>query len=671
MSSVGDLRNFTLLGHGGSGKTSIVDAIAFHTKVTSRHGSVTDGSSISDTEPEEREKKQTLTSHLFHFPVDGKSLRFLDNPGHPDFIADAISSLRAVETAVFTVDAASGVTFNTRRLWGEAEKAGVGRVVLLTKPDAENISGDEVLQGIVESFGDKVVPITVPDGTGKDFTKVLKSLAGEGDNADTYRSTLHERVAEADDELMERYFEAGELSDEELHQSLPLAIAKGTVVPLLTVAAPTMVGVSEAVDFLAGYCPSPAQVEPQNAAAAANGEAAIRIEPDPSAAFCGFVFKIESDPFVGKMSFIRVLRGTLTADDGLTIARTGDHEKVGGLLIAQGKETENVESAGPGDLVAVAKVETLELSDTVTKDGQIVFLPPTVFPSPMVAVAVEPKSRGDEQKIGPSLEKLAAEDPTLSIHRQAEVSELVVEGLSSLHLDLVFSRLKRRYKVEVEQHVPRIPYRETCMAAAEGHHRHKKQSGGRGQFGEVYLRLKALDRGEGFNFVDKIAGGRIPRAFIPEVQKGIVNMMKEGPIAGCPMVDCEVELYDGKFHDVDSDQLSFQLAGGRAFLDAFEKAKPILLEPVMKLAIRVPSRFTGDITSNLANQRGRMTGMDADGDDQIINCVMPLKESRAYQTQLRSITAGEGSFTMEFSHYDPVPPNLQQEIRAAAKKAKE
>jgi elongation factor G len=333
----------------------------------------------------------------------------------------------------------------------------------------------------------------------------------------------------------------------------------------------------------------------------------------------------------------------------------------------QGKDTAPSAGAGPGDIVAVAKIENLRLGDTVTKDGEVVYLPKTAYPSTMVAVAVEPKSRNDEQKISPSLDKLIAEDPTLHVYRDADTSEMVVEGLSGLHLDVVFTRLHRRYKVEVNQHVPSVPYKETVAGSSEGHHRHKKQTGGRGQFGEVYLRIRPLERGKGFSFVDGVVGGKIPRQFIPEVEKGIINSMKKGPLAFCPVVDCEVELHDGKYHDVDSDQLSFQLAGGRAFLDAFEKARPILLEPVMKLEVRVPSRFTGDITSNLVNQRARMTGLDTDGDDQIIHCIMPLKESRSYQSQLRSITAGEGSFTMAFSHYDTVPANLQHDIMAHAR----
>ncbi len=662
--NVEDLRNVALLGHGGTGKTALVDAATFLAKVSGRHGNSHDGSSISDSEPEEQDRKQTLTSHLFDLPWEGKHIRLIDTPGHPDFIADALGSMRACELAAFFVDGHTGVTFNTRRLWAEAERAGLGRIVVFTRPDTDNVDADEVLADITATFGDKVVPFTLPDATGSGFSKVEDVLNVEGS---TYRSMLEERVAEADDELMERYFESGTLSDEDLRTNLPAAIVKGTVVPLVTVAAPTMQGVKEFLDLLVKYGSSPADAHNRRAATTEDGEFDIEIEADASAPFVGLVFKVVSDPFVGKMSFVRVVRGTLPADGTLHISRSGSDEKVGALLSVQGKDTSPVDQAIAGDIVAIAKVESLSLGDTVTS-GETLFLRPFEYPTPMVAVAIEPKSRHDEQKIGPSLDKLSAEDPTLRITREPDTGELLVEGLSSLHLDVVFHKLKRRYKVEVEQHVPTVPYRETCMAGSDGHHRHKKQSGGKGQFGEVYLRVRALERGEGFQFLDKIVGGRIPRQFIPEVQKGVVNVMKGGPLAGAPVVDCAVELYDGKFHDVDSDALSFQLAGGRAFLDGFEKSKPILLEPVMQLAICVHARFTGDITGGLAHHRARMTGMDAEGDDQIINCVMPLKEARGYQTHLRSITAGEGSFTMRFSHYEPVPANIQQEIVAAAKK---
>ncbi len=666
--TVDELRNFCLAGHGGAGKTALLDALAFAAKVSNRHGSTADGSSISDTEPEERDRKQTLTSHLFHLPWKGKRLQVLDTPGHPDFLADSFAALYASDTVLFCVDAPTGLTFNARRLWQRAEKLGRGRILVLTKADAENLDLEAILAALKEGLGDRIVPLTLPDSTGKGFSSV-RDLLQDGD-ADT-RAVLEERIAESDDSLMEKYFEDGSLTDEDLRRHFPRAISAGTVVPLFTVNPTAMIGVENLLDFLAEYAPSPADVPPRKAAVEEGGEPSVELAADPHGEAAGFVFKIVSDPFVGKMSYVRLFRGRLAGDESLTVSSGGKAVKLSGLLDMQGKESAPLDEARPGSMFVVSKIEGLSLGDTVVVGDKPLFLPPMEFPSPMVAVAVTPKSRSDEQKISGALEKLTAEDPTLHVYRDPATKELVVEGLSTLHLDVTFAKLTRRYKVEIEKHEPKVPYRETIQVPAEGHHRHKKQTGGRGQFGEVFLRIRPKDRGTGYEFIDAIFGGAIPKQFLPEVDKGIRNVMAKGILAGYPVVDCEVEVYDGKYHEVDSDQISFQLAGGRAFIDAFEKAKPIILEPVMNLEIHVPPRFTGDITSNLTNQRARMTGMETQGDVQVIRCVMPLKEARNYQTQLRSITAGEGSFTMEFSHYEPVPPNIQQEIIAKAKKEKE
>jgi elongation factor G len=398
-------------------------------------------------------------------------------------------------------------------------------------------------------------------------------------------------------------------------------------------------------------------------------EAAVPVPATEDGPFAGFVFKVVADPYVGRLSYVRVLRGSLAAaDHAIWIARQKKAEKIGGLLSVQGKETAPLERASAGDIIAISKVESLNYCDTVCVEATPVEFPRIELPKPMYMVAVTPKARGDEQKIGGALEKLHAEDPTFMIHRDAETAELVVHGMSSLHLDIMFHKLQRRYHVGVDAHPPRIPYRETVIGKAEGHHRHKKQTGGRGQFGEVYLRVYPLERGSGFQYVDSVVGGSIPRQFIPEVEKGIRQALSKGIIAGYPVVDVAAEVYDGKYHDVDSDQISFQIAGGRAFAEGFDKAKPILLEPIMQLDIMIPMRFTGDITGSLNSIRGRLTGMETVGDFQVIRAQVPLKEVMDYSTQLRSITAGEGTFTMEFGHYDPVPAHLQAEIVAKLKR---
>lgn len=665
------IRNVALIGHGSSGKTALVDALALKTKVATRHGNSADGTSISNSEPEEKERKQTLTSHLFSFETEGVTLNVIDTPGHADFLSDAISSMRVVETGILCVSAASDVSFHARRLWADAGKAGIGRAIVVTHPDSENTDFEETLDELMEAFGDAVVPLTYPDACGPDFAVIHDVLSGEGPQAGAYRERLEERVAEADDSILEEYLENGSLTTEQIKAHMGSAISKGKLVPLLTICGPQMKGLQKLCTVVSSYFPSPVTFGPRNAAVPDSEEYGEIVEPDPTEPFAGWVFKVVADPYVGRMAFVRCARGTLKADQPLFDVRSGDQHKTGGLLVLKGKETEPVDEIVPGDLFVVAKLEALNLEDSLTAVGAPLVFPPPPNPEPTYSLAVTPKSRGDEQKINQGLEKLTAEDPTFRVRREQTTGELIVAGMSPLHLEVQFARLLRRYGVGVEHRLPTIPYQETVTTKADGHHRHKKQSGGRGQFGEVYLRVAARQRGEGFEFIDSIVGGSIPRQFIPEVEKGIRKFLGKGGLAGFPVVDVSAEIYDGKFHDVDSDQISFQLAGERGFAEAFQKAKPILLEPIMDVEIHVPERFTGDVAGNLSSSRGRMSGMEVADGIQIIRAQVPAKEMLDYSTQLRSVTAGEGNFTMRPSHYDPVPPNLQQEIVAQFKKAQE
>lgn len=666
-----DLRNLALLGHGNTGKTALVDALAVHTKVANRHGDSADGTSISNTEPEEKDRKQTLTSHVFQMPLEGVRLNVIDTPGNADFIADAISAFQVVETGLLCVSAVGGVTFHARRLWAAAGKAGLGRAIVVTHPDAENAKFEETLSGLNEVFGDVVVPVTYPDGDGHDFSAIHNVLDGEGPNADSYREKLEERVAEADDAVLEAYLESGEMSREDLEKNFAKAVVKRTLVPLFTVCPPKLKGLAKLCAFITKDLPSPAEFGARNAAEPGSDSFGLLVEPDEAGPFAAKVFKVVVDPYVGRMSYLRCLRGTLKGESSFFNVRRDKTEKLGGLLGIKGGETVTVSSVGAGDIFVVSKLESLGLWDTVTAEGHAISFPPAEYPEPTYSLAVTPKARGDEQKINEGLEKLAAEDPTFRVSRAAETGQMIVSGLSPLHLDVQLHRLLRRFGVDTERSLPRIPYRETVTGKAEGHHRHKKQTGGRGQFAEVYLRVAAKQRGEGFEFIDNVVGGSVPRNFIPEVEKGIRKFLKAGALAGFPVVDCSAELYDGKFHQVDSDQLSFQLAGERGFLDGFNKAKPILLEPIMDVEIQVPERFTGDVAGNLSSMRGRMQGMEIVEGIQVIKAQVPLKEMQDYSTQLRSVTAGEGTFTMSLSHYEPVPGNVQAEIIKAHKKAGE
>ncbi|GAB4161317.1 MAG: elongation factor G [Planctomycetota bacterium] len=663
-----DIRNLVMVGHGHSGKTAVLDAIAYHTKITTRHGDSADGTSISNTEPEEKERKQTLQAHLFAMPVGSATLNVIDVPGHADFQADSLAALRVVETACLCVSADGPVPFHARQLWKAAADAGVARAILVTHLDHDNTSFDDKVEELRAVFGHSVVPVTYADGSSAAFTAVHSVVKGEGPKASTYHEMIEEEVAEVDDALMERYLENGKLTAEEFDQNLGRAMVAGALVPVFAICPPKMIGVEEFLDFAVRYFPSPAAFGPRNAGKPGSDSFADLVEPDPDGPFAAKVYRVVSDPYVGKLSFMRCYRGTLKVEQSVLNVDSGKVHKVAHILVVQGHEQKEVPEVGPGCLFAVSKIEDFQLGNAVTAEGAPLTFPKVQFPDPTYAQHIWPKSRGDEQKIGQALEKLAAEDPTFRTSRDKDTGELIASGMSPLHLEVQFLRMRRRYQVEVEHGMPTIPYRETITQKAEGHHRHKKQSGGRGQFGEVYLRVAPKGPGEGFEFIDSVVGGAIPRQFIPETEKGIRKFLQRGGLAGFPVVDVSAEVYDGKAHDVDSDQLSFQLAGERAFADGYAKARPILLEPIMDVEIHVPERFTGEVAGSLSSIRGRMSGMEARDGIQHIRAQVPMASMLDYTTQLRSITAGEGTFTMKFAAYEPVPPNVQAEVVARRKK---
>ncbi|MCB9868490.1 MAG: elongation factor G [Planctomycetes bacterium] len=666
-----EVRNVALFGHGGTGKTAIIDAIAYAAKITSRHGDSAHGTSISNSEPEEKERRQTLTSHLFQLPVEGIALNIIDTPGHADFQADAISAMQVVETGILCVSATGGVTFHARSLWKAAERAKLGRAIVVTHPDGENANFEETLADLQSIFGNVVVPMTYPDGDGAAFTAIHDVQQGQGPMAATYREQLEERVAESNDALLESYLETGEISEKDLDENFPRAIAKGTLVPLFTVCPPKEKGLNKLLHLIKQDLPSPESYGARPAAKGDSDQFSELVECTVDGPFLAQVFKVVIDKHVGRIAFMRCMRGKLSAEQHPLHVRLGKPEKIGGLLGLKGEKSEPTQEVVAGDLFALTKVEDLRMWDCLADEHAALHMPKPAYPASTFALAVTPASRGDEQKIADGLDRLCAEDPTFSSRRHPETAELLVSGLSPLHLEIQLARLLRRFGVGTETSMPRIPYRETISVPADGHHRHKKQSGGRGQFAEVYMRVLPRERGAGFEFVDSVVGGAIPRNFIPEVEKGVRKFLSTGAIAGFPVVDCAAELYDGKFHPVDSDQLSFQLAGQRGFHDGFVKAKPVLLEPIMDVEIMVPERFTGDVAGNLSSLRGRMSGMEATEGIQHITAQVPLKEMQDYSTLLRSITAGEGTFHMEMSHYEPVPGNLQAEIVKAHQKEHE
>ncbi len=662
-----DLRNIALIGHGHSGKTALVDAIAFHAKVTTRLGSAGDGTSISNTDPEEKERKQTLASHLVHVDAGAIRIHVVDTPGHPDFIADAINALAAVEVAVLCLNAMSPVTHHARQLWQRAGDLGIARAIVVTHLDHDNADFEVLVEELRTLFGHAVAPVTYPEKPGHDFKAVRSVLTHQGPRANKYHEWIEEDEAEADDTLMAHYLDQGKLDKGEFEQFLARAMAVGKLVPVFAVAPLTGTGVDTFVSFVAEHFPSPVDCGPRAAGKPGSGSYTERVAADASAPFAAQVFKVVADPYVGRLAYLRCLRGTLKAESTVLDVRSGKVHKVAHLLDVQGKDTKDVPMVVAGGMFAISKIDDLSLGDTITAESAPIEFRRLQYPEPTFSQHVWPKARGDEQKIGQALDKLCAEDPTFQMHRDKDTGELIVSGLSPLHLEVQFHRMHRRYQVGVDHGPPTIPYRETVTLRAEGHHRHKKQTGGRGQFAEVYLRVAPQPTGKGFEFLDAVVGGSIPRQFLPEVEKGVRKFLVRGALAGFPVVDVSAEVHDGKYHDVDSDQMSFQIAGERAFHDGYLKARPILLEPIMDVVIHVPDRFTGDVAGNLSSARGRMSGMEAENGIHRITAQVPLSSMLDYSTQLRSITAGEGSFTMKFAHYEAVPPSVQAEIVARRK----
>jgi elongation factor G len=693
-----DIRNVALIGHGAVGKTTLADLLLFKSGAATRAGSVDDGSSLLDTDEEAKHHKHSITSTLVHFSHAGKYINVIDTPGYPDFIGQAIGALRAVETAVVVLSASAGIEVNTRRTFNLAGQEGLGRMVVVNKCDLDNLNFERILDSLQETFGSACVPMNLPVGLGSGFSAVVSTLnvpasvpAGAVADPKEWNQPMMDAIVEADESLMERYLEGEQLTPQEISSGLSKAVAAGTLIPVFFTSFKSGVGVPELMDALAEYALSPVEL-PRKATNAAGQE--VTLTPDPNGPLVAEVFKTRIDPFVARMSFIRLFSGTLKKDMSVH-AHGAKAIKVPQLLEMQGHQHVNLDEATAGDIVVVVKVEDLAVGDTITKDAHTFTLPPLKFPTPMIGLAVEPKSRADQQKISGALQKIAEEDQTFTITRETQTHELVIHGMSELHLQMMKERVHKRDKVEMISHAPKIPYRETVAGHAEGFYRHKKQSGGSGQFAEVHFRISAVPHGikpeEYFTkerflnmrsfhydpalnsaFIDRVSGGSVPNNFIPAVEKGVKERMDKGVIAGFQVQDVATELFFGKDHPVDSNETAFRTAGSMCFRNIFREAKPSLLEPIVTAEITVPADKLGDITSDLNGRRGRVEGMDnAPGGFQVIRAKAPLSEMMTYARSLSSMTGGQGSFTLEFSHYDVVPPNEQQKIVNAAQKHEE
>ena len=662
-----DIRNVALVGHGGAGKTTLAEALLAYSGVIGAPGSVTKGTSVCDFDPQEKEHQHSLHCAVVGFDHGARHVNLVDTPGYPDFLGRALPALAAVETAAVVVDARQGVQMVTRRMMEATAQRGLARMVVVNKIDAEEVDPEALLASLVEAFGPECLPINLPAGGGRRVVDCFFEPADDPvdfSSVEEAHTRIVDQVVEVDEELMELYLEQGEeLEADRLHDAFERALREGHLIPVCFTSAENGVGIAELAAVIERVMPSPLEANRPPFRDAA-GEP-VEIASDPDAPAIAHVFKVSIDAFVGKLGVFRIHRGTVTKDTQLHIGEARKPVKVGHLFVLQGKDHMEIDTGVPGDICAVAKIDevTYDAIMHASQDDEGLSLAPIDLPAPMLGLAISARTRGDEQKLGDSLSKLAAEDPCLAIEHNAAFNETVIRGLGDLHLRMVLEKMKERYNVEVDTRPPKIAYRETIRRPAEGHHRHKKQTGGAGQFGEVYLKVEPLERGTGFEFVDAVVGGVIPHQFIPAVEKGVRQVLATGAVAGYPIHDVRVTVYDGKHHSVDSKEVAFVAAGKKAFVDAVDKAAPIVLEPIVDIEVTVPQENMGDIAGDLSSKRGRISGTEAMSAGMVmVSGQAPLAELGSYQSELKSVTGGTGSFTMELSHYDPVPSSIQQQL---------
>jgi elongation factor G len=683
------IRNVAVVGHRGAGKTSLVEALLFTSGAKNRLGAVTDGTTAMDHDEDEIKRQMTISAGLGHVEWANHKINIIDTPGEASFINESLGTLPVVETALVLVNAVTKVEVQTERMWKRARDIGVSRVVAVNMMDRERADFGEALQAIKARFGDEAVAIALPIGSEAGFKGIVDLVAmkaytysaatGKGsegpipddlkDAADEAREALVDRVAESDDALLEKYLEGSELSQEEIAGALKTALTAGAVSPVIPVCATKNIGVDRLLGLLLS-APSPLDKGERAALEGTSGTGEIALAADAKAPTALFVFKTIYDQFSGRVNLVRLYSGRIATDTQLLNDRTGEKERTGNILFMQGKETKTVEEAGVGDIVVLAKLKETGTGDTLSDPTHPVRLPRYEFPPPAISFAITPKTRGDEEKVSNGLRRLAEEDPAMELRFDPQTKEMIISGTSQVHVEVILDKLKRRFGVEVELHPPQVPYRETIRKKASAQGRHKKQTGGRGQFGDCWIEVEPKPRGAGYEFEDAIFGGSIPRNFIPAVEKGIVEAMEHGVIAGAPVVDVKVKLYDGSYHAVDSSELAFKLAGGLAWNKAMTEAMPVLLEPVMNVEVIAPEENMGDIMGDLSSRRGRPQGSESMGEMHVIRAQVPLAEMLTYAPQLRSMTAGRGSFTLEFDHYEEVPSHLTEKIVADAKARK-
>jgi elongation factor G len=680
------IRNVALIGHRGSGKTSLHEALLFEAGVVNRLGKVDDGTTVSDFELDEHEREMSIGASVASFEHDGRKINLIDTPGEPSFVADTIGALRVADAAVVVVNAVMGVEVHTERLWQRADAEGLARLVYVNMLDRERADFHRALESLQSAFGNHVVATEIPIGSEHEVSGVIdlidmKAFVAQGEGrgapepqeipeelqaqAQEHREKLMDEVAENSDELMERYLADEEIGHEEIVTVLKQGVTEGRIFPVTCGVATRNLGTTRLLEALVEDLPSPAMRGPVKALDE-NGEA-IDVAPDEDGELIAYVFKTLADPYAGRLNLFRVYSGVLKGDSQVTNVTRRAKERIGPLLVPQGKEHESVDEIGAGDIGAVAKLKETRAGDVLAaKDAKVSF-PPLDLPAPVMAFAYEPKSKGDEEKAVSAIRRLEEEDPTLDVHRDQQTGEQIIAGITQVHVEVIVDRMKSRFGAEIELHPPRVPYLEAIRKPAKAHGRYKKQTGGRGQFGDCHIEIAPAESGTGFEFVDEIKGGSIPKGFIPAVEKGIAESMQHGVVAGYPIKDLRVRLFDGQYHRVDSSENAFKVAGSMAFRQAMENADPILLEPIMLLTVSVPEDVVGDVIGDLNSRRGKPLGMEPKGSATEVKAEVPMAEVLDYAPDLRAITGGRGDFTMEFAHHEEIPAHLAQKVIAEAK----
>jgi len=678
-------RNVVLLSHSGAGKTSLAEAMLFAAKVINRLGKADDGTTTSDYDPDEIKRKISINLSILPCPWRGSKVNLIDTPGYSDFAGEVRAGMRVSEGAIIVICAASGVEVGSEQVWTYCEEANLPRIICINKMDRENADFSRTLAQLRASFGTKCVPLQLPVGAQSDFRglvdllsqksyigpamkeeEIPSSLQGE---VDSLHSQLVEAIAETDDSLLEKYLEGEELTAEELGAGLRQGVAAGKIVPVMVGSALQNIGVNPLLDEVCSYLPSPKEQDVLVAGDSAGGVS--QLKPSDGAPLAALVFKTSADPYVGKLTYFRVYNGAIESNSQVWNATQGEPERIGQLFVLRGKAQEPVPRLGAGDIGAVAKLNVTGTGDTLSSRDKPLKLVPISFPEPIFSEAVHPKTKADLDKLGAALSRMAEEDPTLVIRREADTGETIMSGLGDTHIDVAAEKMLRKFGVSVELGTPQVPYKETITVPTKAEYKHKKQTGGHGQYGHVLLELEPLSRGSGSEFAEKIVGGSIPKNYIPAVEKGVNEAVQEGVLAGYPVVDIKTTVYDGSFHPVDSSEICFKIAGAQALKKGLSQGQPMLLEPIMNLGVTVPEEFTGDIIGDLNTKRARVSGMNPTGGSNVIEAQVPQAEVLRYAIDLKSITQGRGRYQVEFSHYEEVPLNVTERIKAErqAKKA--